>query len=198
MSDKFKNKYRNDTLRLQNWDYGSDASYFITFCTADRMHFFGEIINGKMELSELGKIASDLINEIPNRFTYINLDSFVVMPNHIHTILTIDKTNFNGWDAINRVPTTVKKESPGGITGEKNPMLHDNLSRVIRWYKGRCTFECRKIHAEFTWQSRFYEHIIRDNASCQRITEYINNNPKKWNEDKLNIENELQNPNGQN
>jgi putative transposase len=191
MSDKFKNKYRSDTVRLQNWDYGSDASYFITVCTIDRIHFFGEIKNGKMELSELGIVVNNLISEMPVQFPFIIVDAFVVMPNHIHMILTIDKNNqFNCRDAINRDPTIalgtkMPTENPGGITGNKNPMLHENLSRVMRWYKGRCTFECRKIHADFSWQGRFYEHIIRDQESYKRITNYINSNPEKWTEDKL-------------
>jgi len=190
MSEKYKNKYRSDTVRLQNWDYGSNASYFITICTSDRIHFFGEIINRKMQLSQLGDIANNLISLMPIQFPYINVDSFVIMPNHIHLILTIDKTNHcNCREAINRFPTIAMENNPGGITGDKNPMLHDNLSRVIRWYKGRCTFECRKIHTEFKWQSSFYEHIIRNQHAYQRITDYIHANPEKWNEDKLNIQN---------
>ena len=69
----------------------------------------------------------------------------------------------------------------GGITGDKNPMLHDNISRIIRWYKGRCTFEIRKIRADFAWQARFYDHIIRNSDSFNRISEYIKSNPQNWN-----------------
>jgi putative transposase len=141
MSDKFKNKYRSDTVRLQNWDYGSDASYFITVCIIDRIHFIGEIKNGKMELSELGNVAN----------------------------------NFRCRKAL----------SCGNLC-------------VMRWYKGRCTFECRKFNAEFSWQGRFYEHIIRNHESYKRIKNYINSNPEKWTEDKLNVENKLQKPNEQN
>ena len=83
----------------------------------------------------------------------------------------------NRRDAINRVST-------GGITENKNPMLHDNLSRVIRWYKGRVTFESRKINAGFAWQSRFYDYIIRNEKSFNEITEYVKDNPKKWENDK--------------
>ncbi|MHC1776112.1 MAG: transposase [Lentimicrobium sp.] len=75
--------------------------------------------------------------------------------------------------------------NPGGITGIHNPMLHDNLSRILRWYKGRVSFESRKILADFGWQSRFYDHIIRDDAEYQRIADYIKNNPAKWEDDRF-------------
>ncbi|MEX2403493.1 MAG: hypothetical protein WD625_05130, partial [Balneolales bacterium] len=76
-------------------------------------------------------------------------------------------------------------KQPGGFAGNKNPMLHDNLSKIVRWYKGRTSFESRKIHAGFAWQSRFHDHIIRNDESFHRISEYIINNPAKWQEDKF-------------
>ncbi len=89
---------------------------------------------------------------------------------------------------INRVSTAeigrIKK--PGGITRNKNPMLHDNISRIINWYKGRVTFEARKINNDFGWQARFFDHVIRNEKSFFIISKYIINNPKKWEIDKLN------------
>jgi REP element-mobilizing transposase RayT len=73
----------------------------------------------------------------------------------------------------------------GGVTGAKNPMLYDNLSRIIRWYKGRCSFDIRKTHPDFEWQARFHDNIIRDETQYQRIKSYIINNPLKWSEDKF-------------
>lgn len=73
----------------------------------------------------------------------------------------------------------------GGFAGNKNPMINDNISRVVRWYKGRCSFEIRKFHVDFAWQSRFHDHIIRNDAEYQRISEYIINNPKQWANDKF-------------
>lgn len=85
---------------------------------------------------------------------------------------------------MNRVST--QDYHIGGITGESNPMLSDNLSRVIRWYKGRTTFQCRSIHADFGWQTRFYDHIIRDEESGKKIQKYILTNPSRWDKDKYN------------
>lgn len=87
-----------------------------------------------------------------------------------------EKNGNDSKDAINRVST-------GGVTKNDNPMLHHNLSRIIRWYKGRSSFEIRKTNAKFAWQTRFYDHIIRDFDSYHRIEEYIQNNPAKWEED---------------
>ena len=91
--EKFKGKYRISSARLQNWDYGWNALYFITICTQNRELFFGEIINHKMQLSEIGELSKKYWFEIPEKFSFIKLDEFVVMPNHIHGIIEIAKTD---------------------------------------------------------------------------------------------------------
>ena len=196
--NKFNNRYRIESSRLQDWDYGWNASYFITICTANRKLYFGDIIINNnlrpiniMQLSEIGELVHQFWLEIPNQFPFIRLDEFVIMPNHVHGILVIDKPNdgiydidrCDGREAINRLST--KSKNIGGITGNKNPMLHENLSRVIRWYKGRTTFESRKIHVDFGWQAGFYDHIIRNPIAYKRIRRYIRNNPENWNCDRL-------------
>lgn len=107
MHDKFLNKYRISSARLQHWDYGSDALYFVTICTQNREHYFGEIADGKINLSDTGKMASRFWSEIPNHFPFVQLGEFVVMPNHVHGIIIIDKTGYDGtvdgttWDINN-------------------------------------------------------------------------------------------------
>ena len=108
MSDKFKGKYRNESIRLKNWDYGNDTAYFITVCTQNREHFLGEIENGIMKVSPAGAIAHVLWYKIKNHANNIELGEFVVMPNHIHGILILDG-NINGnhcGDVACNVPTT--------------------------------------------------------------------------------------------
>jgi putative transposase len=217
MTGKFQNKYRIPSARLQNWDYGNNGAYFITICTANRDHFFGEIKETRFIASEIGKLAKQFWLEISKQFPFIKLGNFVVMPNHVHGILIIDKKtnipNASGEraqdqsDELNvlnatvdtrliaylRSPTDIPSPTdissptniPGGVAGNKNPMLHENISRIIRWYKGRCSFEMRKIQAGFAWQSRFYDHIIRNAGEYQRIQNYIANNPINWKEDKF-------------
>ncbi len=209
--EKYRDKYRIPSARLQDWDYGWNAAYFITICTKHKTHFWGHIDQGKMHLTTLGKIAKIHWEEIPQRFPYAYLDEFVIMPDHIHGIIAIDKSLMDDdggpndagdrdgrsnagdrdgrRDAINRVSTAGIDQidpPPGGITAHNNPMLHDNLSRIIRWYKGRVTYESRKIQPAFAWQPRFYDHIIRDRAAHDRIASYIANNPLNWDEDRFN------------
>jgi putative transposase len=215
MTPKYQNKYRIASARLASWDYGWDGAYFVTICTRDQVCIFGDVVcieteeDAIMQLSEIGVIANDCWLEIPPHFPFARLGVHVVMPNHLHGIVIIDKppcdTNpdddvsrdrdRDGRDAINRVSTVSGSPTPtggdaadiprGGITKNKNPMLHDNLSRVIRWYKGRVTFESRKTHADFEWQSRFHDHIIRDGEEFDRISDYIINNPRKWKQDRF-------------
>ena len=228
--DKFQNKYRIPSARLQNWDYANDGAYFITICTKNREHYFGEIVESapnvphvpnvetrliaslppripppripssqiapipppptaSLRASEMGKLAEKYWLEIPNHFPFIELGEFVVMPNHTHGILIIDKNANVPNVPVPNVETRLIASLPpinGGFAGIKNPMLHDNISRVIRWYKGRCSFEIRKIHAEFEWQPLFHDHVIRDAQSFENIQNYIANNPENWNKDKFN------------
>jgi len=208
MSDKFKNRYRIASARLQKWNYGWNAPYFVTICAKDRTHDFGNIADGKMNLSAIGQLAYNIWMDIPHQFEYVRLGEFVVMPNHIHGIIIIEKLNdgdiggVNGdgavdGDAINRVSTfgssfgsslgsSVASKCAGGITRGKNPMLCDNLSRIIRWYKGRVSFESHKINFGFGWQSRFHEHIIRNHKSHNRISDYIIKNAELWDDDQFN------------
>ncbi|MCL9771131.1 transposase [Flavobacterium sp. HXWNR69] len=210
MQNKFKNKYRISSARLQSWDYSNSGVYFITICTQDRHHFFGHIHNQEMQLSEVGKLAAQFWYEIPNHFPMVELGNFVVMPNHVHGILIIDNSQIpvetrliasDNYDEINnsrliasdnddvnnnidktRLIASIQGEI-GGFSGDKNPMLGNSISKIVRWYKGRCSFECRKIQSNFAWQSRFYDHIIRNSKSFDTIQNYIEQNPLKWKED---------------
>ena len=106
MTEKFRNKYRIPSARLQHWDYGWNGAYFITICTKNRVEYFGEIINGEMKLSEIGVLSHKYWLEIPNHFPFVQLDAFVVMPNHIHGIIIIDKQeNVRNDGNVNTVET---------------------------------------------------------------------------------------------
>jgi REP element-mobilizing transposase RayT len=207
MPEKYKNQYKIESSRLAGYDYTQNGMYFVTICTKEREEFFGTIKDGKIELSEIGKIVENFWQEIPKHFTSVILDEYVIMPNHLHGIVEInnDKSvetqfiacdgvpnaNSNCRDAINRVSTgdTLKT---GGITGDHNPMLNPgSLSKMMRWYKGRCAFEIRKQlnPITFAWQPRFYDHIIRNEISLNKIREYIQTNPEMWERDRNNVEN---------
>jgi len=89
----YRNRYRIESSRLQNWDYGSNAMYYVTLCTRDRIDYFGEVVEGQMNLSEIGVIADKYWISMPEHFPFVLLDSYVIMPNHIHGIIIIRKTD---------------------------------------------------------------------------------------------------------
>jgi REP element-mobilizing transposase RayT len=200
MKEKFQNKYRISSARLQNWDYGWNASYFVTICTDDHDCFFGEIVDRKMQLSEIGCLAKQFWLEIPNHFPYVQLNAFVVMPNHIHGIVVIDNYNARIRQCQLEtkkelteetrqclVSTVDKKEMEKKTIGQKRFQNQgkNTLSSIIGSYKSVVTKNARIIHADFSWQSRFYDHIIRNDKSFIRIEEYINNNVSNWKDDKF-------------
>ncbi|MBW4562767.1 MAG: transposase [Mojavia pulchra JT2-VF2] len=180
---KYKGKYRIDSTRLPGWNYASNGGYFVTICTDGKKCFFGEVVQGEMQLSPIGEIAHKLWYEIPNNFSNCQIDSFCVMPNHIHGIVIINQTQ---EDAMNRVSTSQRGDGErGGVTGLFNPMLSKNsLSKIIRWYKGRCSFEINQIYEGFGWQERFHDNIIRNEFALDRIRQYIINNPINWERDR--------------
>ncbi len=104
MADKFQDKYRIPSARLQSWNYRWNAIYFITICTRNHVAYFGEIKSSNMILSETGEIATNFLLEIPGRYSYARLDEYVIMPNHVHMIIVIDKGHdgLDGADVKNR------------------------------------------------------------------------------------------------
>ncbi len=190
--EKFQNKYRIPSARLQSWDYGANGLYFVTICTKNREHFFGEIQNGEMILSEIGILANKYWNEIPEHFPFAILDAFVVMPNHVHGIIVIDKPDIgNNGNADANIDAIVETQNFASLrvqqqSENKFGPQSKNLASVIRGFKIGVTTNARSIHADFAWQPRFHDHIIRNNESHERIKNYIINNPKKWVEDKFN------------
>ena len=171
---------------MPNWDYGNNGMYFITICTQNREYLFGDVIAGKMKLNKMGNLAHKYWNEIPQHFPFVKLDEFVVMPNHMHGILIIDKTDGDG-DATNATsppnatpPNTVKNQKMANISPKPG-----SVSTTIRSYKSVVTKNARLSNPDFGWQSRFHDHIIRNEKSFHNISNYIINNPIHWNEDKF-------------
>lgn len=168
----YKNRYRIESARLKGWDYSSPGYYFITICTKNMECLFGNIINEKIVLSEMGKIAEQYWREIPVHFNDIILDEFVVMPNHIHGIISIVQTPN---------PTV---QTPNPIVKTPNLGVSANIGIIINQYKRICTIRIRTSNPGImVWQPRFHDHIIRDENELKRIRQYIINNPVNWKKD---------------
>ena len=194
MSDKFQNKYRTASARLQTWNYAWDAAYFVTICTKNREHFFGEIENAIMNLSAIGIIANDLWHEIKNHARNIQLGEFIVMPNHIHGIVILDG-NDGGDDvgtlgivetghALSLRPNPQSTPQTPGQQRFQNPGKN-SLSSIIGSYKSAVTKHAHRLKFNFDWQSSFHDHIIRDDKSFQNISPYIKNNVQNWSDDRF-------------
>jgi REP element-mobilizing transposase RayT len=181
MSIKFKGKYRVDSNRASWWDYSIDASYFVTTCTNNRVHWLGEIYKTNLKvdhrLSEIGKIVEEEWIKTPSvrKDMGIRLGEFLVMPNHFHGILII--RNKRAKDAMHRVSTLEKN---------KFGPQSKNLASIIRGFKSAVTMRARRIEPEFKWQPNYHDHIIHNENEYDRIEEYISLNPENWNEDRLN------------
>ncbi|WP_310377343.1 transposase [Flavobacterium sp.] len=190
MTNKFQNKYRIPSARLKNWDYGTNGAYFITICTGNREHFFGEIVSvndeNEMQFNEIGGLANEFWAEIPKHFPFVELGNYQVMPNHVHGILIIDKNN-----VVDDVVETLPLETLQCNVSTQNEFMSKispksgTISTIIRSFKSAVTKNAHHIHADFEWQERFHDHIIRNSKSFDNIQNYIETNPENWREDKF-------------
>ena len=194
MTEKFFGKYRIPSARMQNWNYGSNAAYFVTICTKNREHIFGIIENGEMILNEIGKKAEICLIEIPVHFPFVEMGAFVVMPNHVHAIIAIKKPCKSGetvetqnFASLLRIHLSLKQKSQSSKqSGNKFGPQSENLASIVRGYKIGVTKFAKTIHPGFAWQPRYYDHIIRNSISLEKIQNYIYNNPINWMNDKFN------------
>jgi putative transposase len=175
----YKRKYRVESIRLKNYDYGADGHYFVTICTRNRQFFFRDVIAGKMKLSMIGEIAQKFWQEIPQHSTYAYLDKYVIMPNHVHGII-----------CISRPPARPDKANQPAFSNKFSPLQSSSLQAIIHSYKAEVTRWCNQNgQSHFSWQPRFHEHFIREKCTLEKIRIYIVNNPRKWEYDRNNASN---------
>jgi len=174
------------SIRLDGWDYRFPSHYFITICTKDRYHYFGKICNGIMGLSEQGCAAWYFWNQIPNHFDNVKLDAFIVMPDHVHGIIQIipDENGRYSVDPVGALHATHQQDRDINNRMSAISPKPKSLSAVVRSYKSVLTRWCNQKNYEFGWQSRFYDHIIRNPKSLDNIRQYIEMNPVKWESDR--------------
>ncbi len=182
MDEYFKNKYRASTTRLSHWNYAWPSMYYVTICTIDRICCLGDIRDGNVYLSEIGKIVFDEWLKTQTLRPYIELDDFIIMPNHLHGIIVIkdnDLGDLNRRDTARHV-STVRK------FGYSQPK---SLSSIIGSFKSAVSKKCHENNLDFYWQTNYYEHIIKNDEDYARIKEYIALNPINWEFSKNNPKN---------
>jgi REP element-mobilizing transposase RayT len=270
--EKYQNKYRIKSARAPWWDYNGNGTYFITICCKNRIPYFGKIQNGRMQLNKHGQVANDCWANIPNHFPFAELGWFVIMPDHVHGIISVNMDGYNrnnkmgygnktldnnkngddnitGGNKITAQYHDTHNETTRGLINARNldnsrgivetaharslqsditiksdiskpgtdiksdienvskitkqqlssqtiqyndakisrrdllleiqPSPH-SLPTIIRSYKSAVSKSIHEFDKTFKWQSRYYDHIIRNNDEYQRITEYIVKNPMTW------------------
>ncbi|PIR54550.1 transposase [Candidatus Peregrinibacteria bacterium CG10_big_fil_rev_8_21_14_0_10_42_8] len=180
----FQGKYRIETTRLVGRDYSQPGKYFVTICTKSRAHWFGEIRNDIMGLSEIGCIVACEIQKTSLIRKNVCIDSWIVMPNHIHMIIVIGHNNdYDVVETSRRDVSTLVQQTVSLF--RQRPQ---SLGSIIQQMKCVCTKRIHTMgHIDFGWQPRFHDHIIRNNHSLNSIRSYISNNPKIWNQDRNGI-----------
>ena len=171
-------------LRLQGYDYSQNGAYFITICVHDKLHLFGEVIDSTMQLNKAGKLLETQWLEIPDRFSYVRLDQYVVMPNHFHAILFLDAS----------IPSDDGLGSSMFIQSKDSISSNSTISDIVGAFKSLFAYEYIKNVKNLNWkafnkklwQRSYYEHVIRDDLSLHKIREYIINNPINWHIDEMN------------
>lgn len=189
------NIHHRRSTRLRDYDYAQAGAYFVTICAQHRECLFGEIVDGAMVLNAAGKMVQSVWDTLPNRYTHVALDAFVVMPNHIHGILVLtDPVGAPLVGAQTLVGAKILVDDPSG-TATRAPTTRaptrgapTMLGGVVGAYKSLTTVEyvCgiktmgwQRFPGKI-WQRNYYEHIIRNETDLARIREYIENNPIQW------------------
>ncbi len=201
MADKQECKYQTRNLRAE-WHSYDGGAYFVTFCTKDRMHYLGEIADGKMKLSEVGKFADEQFMNVTAHYPYTEIPLWVVMPDHIHAIVMIDherspyeRRNISSGAAARHGTTMDTTEcTTVDTTNLQQPTKsHRDIANLQGWLsvaiggiKSAITKYAHEHSLPFAWQTLFYDRIIRDSAEMNRIAEYIENNVANWEINKQN------------
>lgn len=203
-------RHHRRSIRLKGYDYRWQGAYFITICTQDRARLFGTVVEGEMHMNDAGRMVRRWWNELNRKLPNVQTDAFVIMPNHIHGIIIIHAV---GADLRVCPDDTMDARTDAGHAHIDTGGAHTNvrgahtdtggahigapLQEIVQWFKTMTTNEyIRHVKNDGwtpfrkrLWQRNYYEHIIRNNGSMNRIRRYIVENPLWWYLDR-------ENPNG--
>ncbi|WP_419660135.1 hypothetical protein Dvar_04820 [Desulfosarcina variabilis str. Montpellier] len=168
--------HKRRSIRLSGYDYASKGAYFITICTHQHFCLFGDIINGQMQLNDIGRIVADEWLQTAVIRMEIQLDEWVVMPNHFHGIVCMRSRR----GTARRAPTPTRERFGRPIAG--------SVPTIVRAFKSAVTRRIntmRDTTGAKVWQRNYREHIIRSEPELNGLREYIQNNPARWTLDRL-------------
>jgi len=162
MTHNTDSHYRR-SIRLKDYDYSQAGGYFVTICTKNRQYLFGEIIYGQMVLNEAGRMVSEAWEWLEKQYNYVELDEWVIMPNHMHGIIII-----NDGRGCSRTAPTVKPKTLGGLIGAFKTASTKRIN------------EKNGTPGARLWQRNYFDRVIRNEKELDQIREYVFSNPGKW------------------
>ena len=170
------------SIRLKEYDYSQPGYYFLTICIQNRSYLFGNIEHNEMILNPAGCMLQKWWNELRHKFSNVTLDTFVIMPNHIHGIIVITEAQIDFDRRGGPMCPPIQNQAP--------------LPEIIQWFKTMSTNEYIKNVKEHNWkafdkriwQRNYYEHIIRNEKALNIIRNYIVMNPMQWEADRENFD----------
>ncbi len=182
-------KHQRRSIRLREYDYRQAGAYFVTICTRNRECFFGEIVNGEMQLNDTGRIVKSVWAELPG-YEGVSVDEFVVMPNHVHGIIVLGVVGATpcGCPSPRQARSASRQAwSASGQAQGPAPTMSLSLPDVVHRFKSLSTARYRQRgFGGALWQRNYYEHVIRGGGELFRIRRYIEGNPKMWDIDREN------------
>jgi REP element-mobilizing transposase RayT len=169
-------------MRLSGYNYNQPGDYFVTICTKKFACHFGDVVDEEVRLSDVGKIANKCWLEIPKHFENVELDGYIVMPNHVHGIVRI----LDSVGVADLRPLQNDKNTKEQF--DRSKML---LSKIIHGFKSSvtCIIYKQNLRISFKWQRYYYDHIIETDEALDNIREYIRLNPLNWDNDRNNLNN---------
>jgi putative transposase len=175
--------HHRKSIRLKDYDYSKAGAYFITICCEYRLHRFGKVSEDEMILNQFGTIAYNEWINLSERFSNFELDVFQIMPNHMHGIIVLS-------DVGATLAVAQEEDTANRATARAAPTA---IPDIVGAYKSIVSNACLQLFKSHNktmgklWQRNYYEHIIRDERAYNNISNYIINNPSKWNEDKFHL-----------
>ncbi len=179
----FRKRYRIPSARKPGRDYAAPGRYFVTIVTRHRLPWFGDIRHGVMGLSDAGCVAWDCWDQIPRHYPNVSTGAFIVMPDHVHGIITIGPGIDTMWPVgtspVETWPVETRHAASLPMDPQPVPRLATgSLGAIINQYKSACSKYIHQLgYGEFQWQSRFHDRIIRSGDEYDRIAAYIRANP---------------------
>ena len=180
-------KHHRRSIRLRDFDYSSGGAYFVTICTFQRECLFGEIMEGLMQLNDMGRMVEACQEALPHHFPDVVLDEWVIMPNHIHGIIVIHSADspvgatHASPDVRRTADTIATHASPGPGRRSIGALVGSFKSAASRQIN-----QWRNTPGIPIWQRNYYERVIRDDRELDAIRQYIADNPVRWFEDENN------------